>query len=239
MKLDRQKGAIPLYMQLSNILKNLIECGEYNTGDIIPSEKQLREDFEVSRITVRQALMELSNIGYLEPMRGIGTVVTYGKLKENYHKAISLTDEMKKQGKEISTSLCLLKEISPTKKILSMLDAKAMDKVYELERVRCYKGKPFVHSITYLKNIDKSIDLEEYKQSLYNLLRDKCNVVISSTEDLLEATLSKGKIASLLEVPEGFPLFKRTRKGYDLTGKIVEYSVVLYAGDKYSYMIKL
>ena len=58
-KMDRNPGAPPLYAQLEQILKQQIECGTYKKGDFLPTEKELMEKYELSRVTVRQAMANL------------------------------------------------------------------------------------------------------------------------------------------------------------------------------------
>ena len=64
MKLD-DNNSIPLYLQLKNTIKGLIESGEIQKGEKIPSEHELCKKYDVSRITVRNALAELEDEGYL------------------------------------------------------------------------------------------------------------------------------------------------------------------------------
>ena len=72
-KMDRNPGAPPLYAQLEQILKQQIECGTYKKGDFLPTEKELMEKYELSRVTVRQAMTNLVQSGYARARRGIGT----------------------------------------------------------------------------------------------------------------------------------------------------------------------
>ena len=74
-QLNREPGAAPLYHQLATILKEKIESGEYTVGDTFPTELQLQQAYQVSRITVRNAIALLTNEGYLECARGIGKIV--------------------------------------------------------------------------------------------------------------------------------------------------------------------
>lgn len=76
-ELSRQKGCAPLYGQIEEILREEIERGAYAYGDLFPSEKQLLTRFDVSRMTIRQAVGGLTRDGYVECARGIGTHVTY------------------------------------------------------------------------------------------------------------------------------------------------------------------
>lgn len=65
-KMDRNPGAPPLYAQLEQILKQQIECGTYKKGDFLPTEKELMEKYELSRVTVRQAMTNLVQSGYAQ-----------------------------------------------------------------------------------------------------------------------------------------------------------------------------
>jgi len=73
-RLNRQ-SFVPLYQQIKDLLMDRIKHGELAPGDVIPSEAQLQAAFQVSRLTVRQALYELRVEGYVIPEKGRGTFV--------------------------------------------------------------------------------------------------------------------------------------------------------------------
>lgn len=239
MELDRGKAAIPLYLQMAGQIAEAIEKGEYTQGQIIPSEKQFEEIYGVSRMTVRLAIGELVNKGYVERMRGIGTVVTYGKIEENLKRVISFSDEMKLHGITMETSYCEIKPVLASEKVAKNLNVAINSNVYELTRVRCVNKKPLVYSITYLKKTDLPLDTSLYGESLYKFLQNKYNITITRAGDLLEATLAEGAISKFLKVAQGFPVFKRTRVAYDQYDNEVEYSICYYPGDKYRYSVNL
>lgn len=60
-----QDNIIPLYQQLADIIRNSITSGELKYGDKIPTEVELSEKYNVSRITVRAAINELVESGFL------------------------------------------------------------------------------------------------------------------------------------------------------------------------------
>ena len=95
-KLESGKGASPLYAQIKDILLSNIEEGIYK--DKIPTEKQLQELFQVSRITVRQAIDELVSDGYLVRERAKGTRIVKKKIAENLNSLCNFTNEMKKKN---------------------------------------------------------------------------------------------------------------------------------------------
>ena len=98
-KLDDSKGAPPLYLQISNILREKIIKQEYEYGDHIPSEKEIQELYGVSRITARQAIQELEQDDMVKRARGKGTIVTFQPCIDEYLNTIrSFTDEMKERN---------------------------------------------------------------------------------------------------------------------------------------------
>ena len=72
MILNREKGAPPLYSQVETILRTDIEHGKYNKGDSFPTENMLMEEYQVSRVTIRQAMTALSQAGYIMSRRESG-----------------------------------------------------------------------------------------------------------------------------------------------------------------------
>lgn len=78
----RRSSAIPLYFQLQELLKEKIEAGAWRTGEMIPSEPELCDLYEVSRTVVRQALSVLEQDGQLRRVRGRGTFVSAPKIAQ-------------------------------------------------------------------------------------------------------------------------------------------------------------
>ena len=135
--LNREKGTPPLYYQLKEKLKEQIEAEEFKKGDTFLSEKELQEKYQVSRVTVRQAVNELVNAGYLKCERGKGTTVVFNKINENIKQVISFSEEMKQHGIVMSTSYCVISEERADSKIAENLGIRENETCYKLERVRC------------------------------------------------------------------------------------------------------
>ena len=77
--------ATPLYKQLEEKLQKEIETGERPAGSRLPTENELSETYNVSRVTVRKALAGLSELGYLYRKSGKGTFVAEKKDSAGYH----------------------------------------------------------------------------------------------------------------------------------------------------------
>ena len=154
MTLNREKGAAPLYSQIVEIIRSQIENGDFVKGEMFLTEKRLQEIYQVSRITVRQAINELENEGYLQCARGIGTTVVF-------------TDEMKLHGKVMNTSYCDMALIRAGKSVAVQLEIEPEDECYQLTRVRSVGKEAIVYSVTWLKKIrEYPLDTKYYMESL-------------------------------------------------------------------------
>ena len=238
--LNYEKGASPLYFQVKQIIKEKIENGEYALGDILLSEAKFQEIYNISRTTIRQAINELVNEGYLKRARGKGTVITFEKVNENLNKIISLSDEMKMKGISFDTKYCQITLEKSSKFIAQMLMIADGAEIYKLVRLRYVKNSPFVYTITYLKKIQNlSLNSDEYKDSLYVLLDEKYNIEISKGKETFESVGASEEVSKYLFINVGDPVFKRTRITYDQYDKIVEYTLCYYRGDKFKYTVEL
>src|SRR6188768_3076663 len=85
---------VPLYNQLKELLRSQILDGTYPSGSRMPSESELGELFQVSRITVRQALGDLQKEGLIFKIHGKGTFVAKPKAFQNVSKLQGLSEAM-------------------------------------------------------------------------------------------------------------------------------------------------
>ena len=95
-RVDRD-DPVPLYHQLYRILLDKITSGAWRPGDLIPSEKELGQQYQSSRITIRQTLQQLAADGYLSREQGRGTFVAEPKMR-GVQGFASFTDDMRNRG---------------------------------------------------------------------------------------------------------------------------------------------
>jgi GntR family transcriptional regulator len=101
----RQDDQIPLYIQLKESLRGSILNGDLKYGDKIPTEAELSEDFKISRITVRKAILELVEEGYLVKRQGKGTFVNKRKIERKIVHFLSFSDACKANGLTASSKI--------------------------------------------------------------------------------------------------------------------------------------
>ncbi len=97
MQIDKQ-SPIPIYFQIMEQLKTQIKNGELKADALLPSEREYAEQFGISRMTVRQALSNLVNEGFLYRQKGRGTFVSKLKMEQPLQGLTSFTEDMRSRG---------------------------------------------------------------------------------------------------------------------------------------------
>ena len=88
----------PMYQQVKNYLIRKIESKEYAEGEKLPSERDLSDKFQVSRMTARNAILELVKEGYVYRDGARGTIVSPRKVKRNFLSAAGFTEHQRESG---------------------------------------------------------------------------------------------------------------------------------------------
>lgn len=237
MKLD-EKNSMPLYLQLKNTIKGLIDRGEIEQGEKILSEHELCEKYNVSRITVRNALSELEEEGYLVKKQGKGTFATKPKLFRPLQDSVGFTDSCKAAGME-SSSLVLKREILPLnddmKEQLALDDD---DQLLYIQRLRLANGEPLMIENNYYSYKHYGFLMDEpLTGSLYELLATKKGIVCDrSLKTVITVTSASGELVKLLQVSIGAPLFVMVGVMGDEHETPVHYSLQYIVGEKYSFV---
>lgn len=145
-----KNSPIPIYYQLGEQIKALIEKGELKPGDALPPEREFAEKYQISRMTVRQAFTQLVNEGYLYRMQGKGTFVAERKIEQLLQGVTSFSEDMKARGLEPSSELIRFEMQPAAASIAEQLSIDESDPVYEIERIRLADGVPMALETSYL-----------------------------------------------------------------------------------------
>ena len=235
-----ENSPLSLYYQLKNIIMDNIKNKVWETNTKIPTERELCEMYNVSRITVRQALKELENEGFLYRKQGKGTFVTGHKFVQKLSQFYSFSKEIAKMGSVPSTKIISFKLIKAEPPIADKLNIEENEKVYAVKRLRLADNEPFAFEISYLvykyaANLtEESID----ELGLYNALKQDCGIVTSEAAETFEAVVVNAEEAKYLEVNKKDAALHLERIT-SADGKIIEYCTSIIRGDKYKYTIRL
>lgn len=237
MKLD-DNHSMPLYLQLKMAIKDLIVSGDIQKGEKIPSEFELCKKYDVSRITVRNALSELEVEGYLIKKQGKGTFATSPKLFRPLEDSIGFTDSCKAAGME-SSSIVLKREIQPlNEEMKKNLKLSERDQILYIQRLRLADGEPLMIENNYYSYTHYAFLLDEpLTGSLYELLANKKGILCDrSLRTIITVCSASGELVKQLQVPIGAPLFVMEGIMGDSEGQPVHYSLQYIVGEKYSFV---
>jgi len=234
---------IPKYYQLANILRQKIDNGELEENDPIPSERQLEDQFNLSRPTIHQAVDLLVRQGLLYRVHGKGTFVSPPKLQKGILELTSFSEDMRNRGLVPGQIILEFGWIKPPVKVSKYLElTEPFPNVLRIKRIRLGDNEPIGLQDAYLA-LSASQEITraevESKGSVYSILQEKFGIFPSEADETLEVTLATKEEAELLEIPEGSPLLLNERTLWSQERKIIEFVTILYRGDRYKYYLRL
>ncbi len=170
----------PLYYQLLEILKKQIDSGDLKPGNAIPTEKELMDQFEISRATVRQAVLQLVNDGYLRREKSKGTFVTTPPSKFRFIEGLrGFSAEMKLHDIPYVSKVLEKAVIPANEKVAERLAIPVGELTFFTHRLRLVNDRPFLidrHYVPYRlvpgieEKIADNISLYSTLESDYKLL---------------------------------------------------------------------
>ena len=235
---------LPIYYQIKERIKGWIINKEYNTGAKIPSENELAEMFNVSRLTVRQAISQLTQEGFLNRKRGEGTFVTDN---ENLINSFSLefsgfmNDLFFYQISKIQIKTAEIHQVALSKVIREKLELETeVKEIVQIKRVRYLRDRLFTYTINYLPiEIGRQIVQKDlYKKPLLQILEQDLNIRFTEDVQTVEASFADQEVAEKLEISSGLPILFVERIMYGQKHKPIEVFQSFYRGDLYKFIVR-
>lgn len=230
-KLITEKGAKPYYIQIKDIYHDKIINGEYKLGDRIESELEIQNAFGVSRITARQAVLELEKEGMVKRGRGKGTFVIWQPaIEEELSHIMSFTKEMESRNRVpgttgLTVSIERFPEISN-------------EKMYCVRRVRTADDIKLVYFVSYFPlSTNLPMDPNAYCESIYDLLDYTGTGTPVRVEEKISCELPDAVVREALNIPKTQPVLVRKRLSYSEKDELIEFTTCYYRGDLYTYTI--
>ncbi|EUJ27586.1 HTH-type transcriptional repressor yvoA [Listeria grayi] len=237
--IDKQSG-IPIYIQIQNDIKQKIEEGYWQVGTAIPAERQLAEMFNVSRMTVRQAIQGLVDDGVLQRRVGAGTFISERKLTERLEAVTSFTNLMIQEGKTPSTRVVAFGIKPASLQETEALQLPPSSNVMKVERVRYGDKVPILYETVAIPEIvAEQLTREDIMNSLYEAIVTKLGQSIGEAEQVMEAALISEKIAPYLEVKIGTPVMKLRQITKLSDGRPFEFTRSQYVGSRFQFVAKI
>ena len=155
----------PLYLQIKETILQQIHQKELTPGDKLLSEAQFQKRFNVSRITVRKAIYELVEEGYLTRLQGKGTFVK--NRQQAQQQSLSLTQLCLEQGKKLTSDVLSLQELPVPAEFSNLFNSET---VLSVQRLRKINGVPIMLENNFFPMHFTFLFEEDLTGSLYQVL---------------------------------------------------------------------
>lgn len=221
----------PIYKQIESHIRNLIQSKTLKQGELIPSEKQLSEEFNVTRMTVRSALNNLVKDGYITRQRGVGSIVLANKVYDNISAVSGFTKEMENKGYKVSNILEELNVIEADEELMNKLNLTEKENVWEIKRIRLANDKKISYMETYMPvKLFPNLKKSHCEGSLYNYVEEICGYKIAISEREVSSVLANDELANLLDLikPEALLYISQVCKLHN--SDVFEYSHTYHYG---------
>ncbi len=238
--LDRH-SVVPLYYQIRRSLLESVRSGALKSGEMIPSEEEISAQLGVSRMTARQAIKSLCDMGVAYSQRGKGTFVSGIKFEKNFRQVLSFTEEMRNRGWRPRTKPLAFTVANADAEAAEALHLSRNEKVISLRRVRYANSSPMglEWSRIPLRLCPGMIEKFDPRTSLYQTLAEEYGIHIVLADETAEAGLASAAEGRLLEISKGSPVFLFTRVCYLHEGRPAEYVRSTYRADRYKIVNRL
>jgi GntR family transcriptional regulator len=231
--MDRETDSIPYYQQLKSKFIEDIRSGKLNHGDKIPSERELAEKFNVSRMTARHAISILESEGVVERRVGAGTFISIKRIRWDFITVNSFTKGMLDKGQIPSTSTIHMMQEPANDIIANVLQIPAGETLFSLKRLRIVNDIPVAIELSqipykYCQGIEKYM---VSNVSLYQVLEEHYGITLVKQKQYTRISLSNETESQLLKIRNESSNLLIEGTTYDSLDRIIECYQTLARGD--------
>lgn len=225
----------PAYVRIASALRDRIQSGELAPHTLVPSERELSKDFEVSRMTARQALVVLEGEGavYRRPPRG--TFVGEPRLPLRLG---SFSDEVRRAGHRPSADVLWAEAQAATPLVAEALGLEPGARVHALQRLRGVDGVPLAIETSYYPAdttpglLDLPLD-----GSLWDVLGEHHGLHPARASATLEVITLDGSASGHLAVRAAAPGILLIRRTFDVDDRCIEFARDTYRADRAAFRL--
>jgi GntR family transcriptional regulator len=226
----RRDSPVPMHRQIAQQLRQAVADGRYKPGDRIPTEPQLSLQFDVSRITARQAVEHLVREGLVSRKQGKGTFVQEPVVRHDLLGLKGIYDELVEQGLHPQTELVEFGHRRAPRAVADRLGS-GTHKLTNWKRLYRLNGKPLGLSVVFLGFAAGQQDRATIQRlPTYEILRTVLRVKVDHADVTIRHAPGSGAVCKLLGVPAGTALMVLER---------VEHTLYYAQAGSYEFSIKV
>jgi GntR family transcriptional regulator len=238
--MDLEPGR-PRHEQISDHLRQQIEDGTYEVDAQLPSEKELGERFDVSRVTVRRALQTLEHEGYIYRRQGLGSFVQDRPAAQGLVRLTDFAQDMAQAGLEASSEVRHHAAETPPAAVATRLGLDDETTVMRLDRLRLGDGQPVAFDRTWLPMFYAQLldDHDLSHETIYGILEQDYDIPVLRGHYRLTAANADADMAEALGVDPGEALLLIERLSLTQGDKPVYFQRRYYRNDRVAYELEL
>jgi GntR family transcriptional regulator len=236
MMTDPSQLHIPMYFRIQQAILEQIQQGVLQPGQQLPTEAELAQQYQVSRITAKRALDELVRQGRAFRQQGKGTFVAQTHIRDISGFG-SFTGDMKARGLVPGARVLEFRQIEADADTQKRLQLEKGEQVYFLKRLRLADNEPVAVETAYLPChlCPNLLDAELNDNSLYAVLSAKYQIVPTWADAEFEARPATEEEAALLGMDANQPVLSARRLTYSANYDIIESVTSVYRGDRFTF----
>jgi GntR family transcriptional regulator len=231
---------VPLYYQLQEILREKIDSGVWQPGEYLPSEWELCKTYDLSRITVRNALHRLEIEGYINRVRGKGSHVSQPKVRELMLQSLtgSYSDHYPQDGRLATKLLEIGLEIPPAR-VQQALHLNNKQQAIKIVRIRYVESEPLYWTKAYVPyEVCPALLNEDFvNHSFFEILEKKYGLVFTRSERSIYTVLATNNEINYLDLKNGAPISVVESVSYLKNGVAAEYSKTYFRADRCTFEV--
>jgi GntR family transcriptional regulator, mannosyl-D-glycerate transport/metabolism system repressor len=228
----------PMYRQIADVLREKVQRGELKPGDALPTESALQEEFSVSRVTVRQALKQLTQEAIIESIQGSGSYVKEERVNYDIYQLTSFYEKLADRNVETHSDVQVFEAISADETLADKLQLAAGEKVWHVKRVRFIKQKPVTLEETWMPlALFPDLTWEVMENSKYHFIEQVKKMVIDRSEQEILPIMPTAEMTTLLGLDASRPILEKISRGYLSDGRVFEYSRNAFKSDDYKFTL--
>jgi GntR family transcriptional regulator len=236
-----QVSARPLYHQLKDLIRESIAQGRLSPHDRVPSEHDLVRAYGVSRVTARQALVDLAREGLLVRVQGKGSFVARPPVVQRLNSLKGLIEEMAALGLESTSRVLGTERVVASVEVARRLGVEAGEPIFEIRRVRTVDGEPVSLDISFFPfDVGQRLAREDLVgRDIFWLLENACGLPLGAADCQIGAVAARPDIAEPLGIDSGAPLLFLERMTYAETGRPLDYEHLYVRTERFRYGMRL
>ena len=225
------RGPMPRYAQLADILRRRIARNRWPPGTQLPTLQALMQEFDVARVTVRQAMELLARDGLVSAERGRGTFVTSQPARERGLMLETSLQALADVYRNDTPNLTLIEEAAATPHLFPR-DGTPASQYRFMRRVHSRNGEAYcVISIYIDERVFRMAPRRFRHETVVPVLLELPRVTVSRAWQTLEIGTADVLVARHLSIPVNAPVAEVRRVCQDPHGTVIYLGEVTYRGD--------